>query len=173
MPFFLNPGFLGALALVSIPLIIHLLRRRKLKVIRWAAMEFLRQSQKKQSRRLRIEEIILLILRMLIVAIAVLAFTRPVLRSLGVPLLSQNARVHAIIVLDNSFSMGYRHADGKTSWERAQTAANDILTSILKPGDSASLVLLSNKPEALVNAPSYDLKLVQQRVRGAKLSDHA
>lgn len=170
---FLNPGFIGALALVAIPLIIHLLRRRKLKVIRWAAMDFLRQSQKKQSRRLRIEEIILLILRMLIVAIAVLAFARPVLRALGVPLLSQNARVHTIIVLDNSFSMGYRGPDGKTSWERAQAAANDILTNILKPGDSASLVLLSNKPEALVNAPSYDLKLVQQRVRAAKLSDHA
>ena len=111
---FLNPAFLGALALVGIPLLIHLIRRRKLKVIQWAAMDFLRQSQKKQRRRLRIEEILLLLLRMLIVAIAVLAFARPVLKAIGVPLLSQNARVYAVIVLDNSFSMGYRHTDNRT-----------------------------------------------------------
>src|SRR5215813_4929393 len=117
---FLNPAFLSALALVSIPLIIHLIRRRKLRVVPWAAMEFLRQSQKKQRRRLRIEELILLALRMLIVALAVLAFARPVLRALGVPLLSQNARVYAILVLDNSFSMGFRGRDGKTNWQKAQ-----------------------------------------------------
>src|SRR5437879_549108 len=90
---FVTPAFLGALALVGIPLLIHLIRRRKLKVVQWAAMEFLRQSQRKQKRRLRIEELILLALRMLIVALAALAFARPVLRALGVPLLSQNSHV--------------------------------------------------------------------------------
>src|SRR5215469_9091995 len=98
---FLNPSLLYGLVLVGIPLIIHLIRRRRLKVVRWAAMEFLRQSQRKQRRRLRIEELILLALRMLIVALAALAFARPVLRALGLPLLSQNARVYAVIVLDN------------------------------------------------------------------------
>ncbi|HZP84161.1 MAG TPA: BatA domain-containing protein, partial [Chthonomonadaceae bacterium] len=170
---FLNPGFLGALALVGIPLLIHLLRRRKLKVIRWAAMEFLLQSQRKQRRRLRIEELILLALRMLIVALAALAFARPVLRALGVPLLSQNARVYAVIVMDNSLSMDYRGADGKRSFERAQAAADDILTHVLRPGDSASLVLLSDKPTTAVGAPSFDLDLVRERVRGAKVGDRA
>src|SRR5579862_2276260 len=118
---FLNPVFLGALALVGIPLLIHLIRRRKLKVVHWAAMEFLLQSQRKQKRRLRIEELILLALRMLIVALAALAFARPVLRALGVPLLGQNARVYAVIVLDNSFSMDQRGPDNRTSWQRAQS----------------------------------------------------
>src|ERR1700722_16646026 len=110
MPF-LNSAFLAALGLVAIPLLIHLIRRRKLRVIQWAAMEFLLQSQRKQKRRLQIEEIILLLLRMLIVALAALAFARPVLRSLGIPLLSQNSRVYAIIVLDNSYSMDFRGPD--------------------------------------------------------------
>jgi hypothetical protein len=170
---FLNPAFLGALALVGIPLIIHLIRRRKLRVVQWAAMEFLRQSQKKQRRRLRIEELLLLLLRMLIVVLAVLAFARPVLRALGVPLLSQNARVYAVLVLDNSFSMGYRNPDGRTNWQKALAAADDILTHILRPGDSASLVLLSDKPEAVVNAPSFDLNLLRQRVDRAVLSDRS
>ena len=80
---FLTPFFLGALALVGIPLLIHLIRRRKLQVVKWAAMEFLKVSQRKQSRKLRVEEIILLLLRMIIVAIAVMAFARPVLRLSG------------------------------------------------------------------------------------------
>src|SRR5580658_9767601 len=115
---FLNPSLLGLLGLIGVPLLIHLIRRRKLKVVPWAAMEFLRQSQRKQKRRLRIEELILLALRMLIVALAALAFARPVLRALGVPLLSQNARVYVVIVLDHSMSMGQRGGDGKTSWQR-------------------------------------------------------
>src|SRR5450432_1398364 len=145
---FLTPAFLGALALVGIPLLIHLIRRRKLKIVQWAAMEFLRQSQKKQRKRLRIEELILLALRMLIVATAVLAFARPVLRALGVPILSQNTHVYAIIVLDNSFSMSARGTDARTSFERAKVAANEVVTRVLRDGDSVSVVLLSDKPEA-------------------------
>ncbi|HLK60852.1 MAG TPA: BatA domain-containing protein, partial [Chthonomonadaceae bacterium] len=170
---FLNPAFLAATALVAIPLIIHLIRRRKLKVIQWAAMEFLRQSQRKQKRRLRIEELILLFLRMLIVLLFVLALARPVLRSLGIPLLSQNTRVYAVIVLDNSFSMDHRGSDGKSSMERAQAGIQELLAHVLKEGDAVSLILLSDKPEELVGAPSYDLKLVGQRARAAKVSDRA
>ena len=170
MPF-LNPAFLAALGLVAIPLLIHLIRRRKLKVIPWAAMEFLLQSQRKQKRRLQIEEILLLLLRMFIVALAALAFARPVLRSLGIPLLTQNSRVYAVIVLDNSYSMGFRCPDGKSSFERAQVAADTLLTKVLKQGDAVSLVLLSDKPDLVVGAPSFDLKLVRQRLKAAQLSD--
>lgn len=169
---FLNPAFLSFLALIGVPVLIHLIRRRKLKVVRWAAMEFLRQSQKKQKRRLRIEELILLALRMLIVALAVLAFCRPVLRT-GIPLLSQNARVYAVIVLDNSYSMDHQGSDGKTSFERAQDSIQDLLTHVFKEGDAISVVLLSDKPDALVGAPSYDLKTVSRRVATAKVSDRA
>ena len=167
---FLNPLFLGFLGLVGIPLLIHLIRRRKLRVVLWAAMEFLLQSQKKQRKRLRIEELILLALRMLIVAIAVLAFARPVLRA-GIPLFSQNARVYAIIVIDNSYSMDHRGADGKTAFERAKTAANSLLTRVLKDGDSVSIVLGSDRPETLIGVPSYDIKSAARRVSALKTGD--
>lgn len=169
---FLNPSLLGLLGLVGVPLLIHLIRRRKLKVVQWAAMEFLLQSQKKQKRRLRIEELILLALRMLIVALAVLAFSRPVLRA-GIPLFSQNARVYAVIVLDNSYSMGHRTPDGKSSFERAQDAVREMLTRVLKDGDSVSVVLASDKPDGLVAVPSYDLKTVARRIAALKPGDRA
>ncbi len=170
---FLNPGMLGALALIGIPILIHLLRKKRVVVVRWAAMEFLRLSQERQKRRLRIEEIVLLALRCLIVLCVVMAFVRPVLRSLGIPIPGVNARVYAVVVLDNSFSMGLKGSDGKTSFQRAQSAAQEILSHVLKPGDAASLVFLSNKPEEGIGAPSYDLRLVQRRVLGAKPSTRA
>jgi Aerotolerance regulator N-terminal/von Willebrand factor type A domain len=167
---FLNPLFLGFLSLVGVPVLIHLIRRRKLRVVQWAAMEFLLQSQKKQRKRLRIEELILLALRMLIVAIAVLAFARPVLRA-GIPLFSQNARVYAIIVLDNSYSMEHKGQDGRSAFERAKAAANTLLTKVLKDGDSVSIVLASDRPETLIGVPSYDIKAAARRVGSLKPGD--
>ncbi len=58
---FLNPGYLAAgAALVSAPIIIHLINRMRFKRLRWAAMEFLLKSQKRNRRRLIIEQLILL-----------------------------------------------------------------------------------------------------------------
>src|SRR5438034_11799602 len=65
---FLNPAnmVIGG-ALISSPIIIHLINRMRFKRIRWAAMEFLLKSQKRNRRRLIIEQLILLALRILIV----------------------------------------------------------------------------------------------------------
>ena len=170
---FLTPFFLGALALVGIPLLIHLIRRRKLQVVTWAAMEFLKLSQQKQSKRLRVEELILLLLRMLIVALAVMAFARPVLRALGLPLLSQNTRVYAVVVLDNSFSMSAKGADGQTSFQRAKASAMEIVGKTLRDGDAISLMTLSDKPEMIVEAPSFDRNLVLKKIETLQPGDRA
>jgi hypothetical protein len=167
---FLNPLILSALALVSVPLLIHLIRRRKLDTVRWAAMEFLLASQRRRRRRLRIEELLLLLLRMLIVAVCVFAFARPVMRVLGVPLLAANTRVHAVIVLDDSLSMAYRYG-GKSSFERAQAAADSILSTTLQPGDAVSLVLASDAAQTVIGAPSYDRDGVRRRIRAARVLD--
>ena len=170
---FLNPLFLSALALISIPLLIHLLRRRRLKVVRWAAMEFLLQSQRRQRRRLRIEELILLAIRALIVALAAFSFARPVLRAIGLPLLGRNTHIYAVIVLDNSFSMGQKGPDGRTSWESAIKRANLLLSHLLQPGDSVSILLVNSHPETIIGDPSYDLRLARARLNSLKLSDGA
>ena len=61
MEFFLHPWYMVAGgALVSAPILIHLINRMRFKRIRWAAMEFLLKSQKRNRRRLIIEQLILL-----------------------------------------------------------------------------------------------------------------
>src|SRR5215831_3716262 len=74
---FLNPAnmVLGG-ALISSPIIIHLINRMRFKRIRWAAMEFLLKSQKRNRRRLIIEQLILLMLRCLMMVLAGLLLAR-------------------------------------------------------------------------------------------------
>src|SRR5580698_9610265 len=70
-PFFANPWFMAAGgALVAAPILIHLINRMRFKRIRWAAMEFLLKSQKRNRRKLIIEQLILLALRCLLVMLA-------------------------------------------------------------------------------------------------------
>ena len=71
MEFFAHPWYMAAGgALVSSPILIHLINRMRFKRIRWAAMEFLLKSQKRNRRRLIIEQLILLLLRILLVLLA-------------------------------------------------------------------------------------------------------
>src|SRR6266852_3472045 len=74
---FLNPAALtvGG-ALISSPILIHLINRMRFKRVRWAAMEFLLKSQKRNRRRLIIEQILLLLLRCLLIALAGLLLSR-------------------------------------------------------------------------------------------------
>src|SRR5437016_10921844 len=74
---FANPGYLAAGgALISSPIIIHLINRMRFKRLRWAAMEFLIKAQKKSRRRLIIEQLLLLFLRCLLVLLTALLVSR-------------------------------------------------------------------------------------------------
>ncbi len=70
---------LAALAAVAIPIIIHLLNRRRARVVEWGAMRFLLGSVAARNRRIMLEEIILMVLRCLLVALVVLAVAGPFL----------------------------------------------------------------------------------------------
>jgi hypothetical protein len=77
--FFLNVIMLAGLALVAVPILIHLLNRSRARIVDWGAMRFLEASLASRSRRIMIEEVILLVLRCLVVALAALALARPYL----------------------------------------------------------------------------------------------
>jgi len=78
---FLNWAMLAGLAAVAIPILIHLLNRQKATLVDWGAMRFLLESLTSRSRRILIEEIILMVLRCLVVGLLVMAMARPFLPS--------------------------------------------------------------------------------------------
>src|SRR5947209_6307033 len=99
---FLNPGYLLAgLGLISLPIIIHLINRMRFKRVRWAAMEFLLKSQKRNRRRLIIEQLILLALRCLLVFLAVILVSR----YLGLSFAFEPQNTLHVVVLDDTHSM--------------------------------------------------------------------
>ncbi|HEY7157025.1 MAG TPA: BatA domain-containing protein [Gemmataceae bacterium] len=106
MEAFLHPWYMAAgAALVSAPILIHLINRMRFKRIRWAAMEFLLKSQKRNRRRLIIEQMILLALRCLLVLLA--GFL--VARFVGAMPTGQGA-TH-VVILDDTPSMADQFAD--------------------------------------------------------------
>ena len=82
---FLNFAILLGLGALAMPIVIHLLNRRKAQPVAWGAMRFLSASLAVRSRRVKIEEIALLALRCMVVALAVLAIARPLLPTRPTP----------------------------------------------------------------------------------------
>src|ERR1041384_2847580 len=75
---FVTPGFfLAGALLASIPIIIHILNRRRFKVVPWAAMEYLLAAMRKNRRRLKFEQWLLLAVRCLVLFLLGLALARP------------------------------------------------------------------------------------------------
>jgi hypothetical protein len=171
---FLNPLFLWGLSLTSIPIIIHLLQRRRFRLVRWGAMEFLRLSVKKRSRRLRIEQLLLLLIRCLVVALVALAMARPTLRPSALQALTAESHVYALIVLDNSYSMGYQPegAEKETLFDRAKRRAMELIRLGLRQGDAVSLVLASDPPQVVIGKPTLDLAEAARRLNQVALSDY-
>ncbi len=169
---FLNPAFLWGLGLTSIPIIIHLLMRRRYRVVRWGAMEFLLLALKKRSRRLRIEQLLLLLIRTLVILLVVLAICRPAIRPGALPTLTPESHVHALLVVDNSYSMGYRpEGGGETLFDRARRRALDLVRLGLRQGDALSLILASDPAQAVIRKPSYDLQGAATAITNLALSD--
>lgn len=137
---FLNPALLGLLGLGSVPVLIHLLNRRRHQVVPWPAMAFLLKAQVKTRQRLRLENLLLLLARTLAVLLFALAATRPFLPSAaGLAALGPD-RQHLYILLDNSASMGYQEGIS-TVLQRAVREARSVLEGSLRPDDPVTLVV--------------------------------
>ncbi len=81
---FLNPTLLLAgLACVAIPIAIHILMRRRRKPVPWAAMRFLLEAYRQQRKRTRLEQLLLLATRCLLVAVLAVALGRPAIQGTG------------------------------------------------------------------------------------------
>ena len=114
------------MAAISIPVLIHLLNRRRYRRVPWAAMRFLKISVDQNQRRMRLEDWILLLLRCAVVALLASLLARPVLEGVsGVP----GSKVAAAIIVDNSASMGSQEG-GVTRLALAREAAHEILSGL-------------------------------------------
>jgi hypothetical protein len=138
---FLSTAFLIALPLVVVPIAIHLYRGKQRDVIMWGAMQFLATAVTKGRRMERLEELLLMALRLAAVAALVLALARPMIRSSW---LGDATDREVILVLDNSLSMS-RELDGESSTDRLREHADEVVDSLSNA--DAVQVMLAAGPE--------------------------
>jgi hypothetical protein len=139
---FLNPLVLLGLAAAAIPILIHLLNIRKLKLVDFSSLRFLKELQKTRLRRLKIRQWLILLLRTLLVIFLVLAFARPALKGSFAALGGGHASSTVVILLDNSPSMGTRNEYG-VLFDQAREAAAKLLNTVTGT-DEVYLYLLSD-----------------------------
>jgi hypothetical protein len=167
---FLNPLLLFGIAGIASPIVIHLLAKKKIKHVVWAAMRFLKTVVEKHERRLTLEDVVLLILRCALLALFAVALARPSFKQGGLAGFGDHDEA-AIIAIDNSASMS--QTDGVASkFEQAQKAAEEVLDSL--PGGSAVAVwLVSDVVNNVISEPTHDFALARKAIREGRRSDRA
>jgi len=156
---FLNSIILFGLGAAALPVIIHLLSRRRLKEVSFPSIEFLERMRTDRMKRLRFKQILALILRTLITALIILAFARPAIRSV----FQRNARTAAVAIIDGSASMLYVE-NGETLFNTAKRKAQEALGG-LDSDDRAAVVLAGKEPVAFGGGPSADKNELVRRLR--------
>jgi hypothetical protein len=151
---------LYALAAAGIPVLIHLLNRRRYREVPWAAMRFLLAALRKNRRRIRIEQWLLLAVRTLLVLLIVAAMAKPFLETFGAVI--AGSRTHRVLVLDTSLSMGY--SSGESSrFDQAKALAAQLVKDSRR-GDAVSIVLMGEPPRVVVGEPSANLSEVRKEI---------
>ena len=131
---FLVPAFLVGLAALAVPIIVHLTRKQRAKVVRFPSLMFLERVPYRAESRRRIHHWLLLSLRAIALALLVLAFARPFLDDEELTGLGSSGPTERVVLLDRSYSM-----EIGDRWEQALSAAREAVRD-LGPLDRVSLV---------------------------------
>ncbi|MFC1806376.1 BatA domain-containing protein, partial [Planctomycetota bacterium] len=133
MPFLTPLYLLGTIA-AGIPIVIHMIHRRRAQRVLFPTIRFLKTSNERTSRRQRIQDLLLLLLRVLLLVLLAAALAQPFLaRGTG------GKNIKAVILLDNSYSMGTEHE--RTARIQAAKKLAGVVIDALPNGAEAALML--------------------------------
>jgi hypothetical protein len=151
MPIFLAPLFLLAGLAAGIPVMLHLLHRRNPRPVQFSTLRFLQIAVAKTRRSRHLTHVLSLLLRMLILLLLAIAFSRPKLRTAA--WLPEGRRT-VVIVLDASASMQCDQA-GTSNFEQARQWALALANS-LNPADRLGLVSTGGAPASLAAISDHE-----------------
>ena len=150
---FLSPFLLASLAALAVPLWLHLRRRRRQTPVEFPSLRYLKMAAARMKRQAKVEDLGLLLLRLLLVALLAAAFARPVVRS-GGGWLGAGRSVESVIVIDATASMGWRGETG-SRLDAAKRLAREWIDG-LDRSDAIALWVLTDKLEQPVPVPISD-----------------
>ena len=149
---FLQPLALLGLAVAALPAVLHLLTRRVPPTVTFPAVRYLAETERQESRRLKLRHLLLLLLRTAFLACVVLAAARPVARlALG----GAHAPTALVLVVDNSASAG-AVVEGRQVVDLLAARARQVLQRV-DAGDRLWLMLADGLPRAVTQAEALAL----------------
>jgi len=163
---FLHPEFLYLAPLIAVPILIHLLNRIRYRRQRWAAIDFLLQSERRAVRRARLRQLLLMALRVLLLAAALGALAQPLLGSTMAGLLGRSTQV--AVLLDASASMSASDASGM-AFERGRDVAASAIESLGR-NCGATAGIVTRGYESPFSSPVRDHGAVVASLRSARLT---
>jgi hypothetical protein len=166
---FANPLLLLGGLLSLAPLIIHLLYKNRVTVVKFSSLRFIELVQKENSRKFRLRELLLLIVRMLIILLLALAVAKPVLVKSGSPAsfgASAAKNKKTVLVIDNSLSMGY-YENAVTLLDEAVKKAGKLLDATFERGDRA-VVLPAAAGADLFYGEVFTKELAKEKLAAVK-----
>ncbi len=164
---FLNPFVLFGLAAAAIPILIHLFNIRKLRVIEFSTLTFLKELNRNKIRKIKIRQWLLLALRTLLIVLIILAFSRPALQGTFGSAGSRAAST-LVILFDNSASMQLHNGKGSFLLQ-GQRRAEEII-STMQEQDELYFLRLSDVPQATTEEPIRDARAGLSLIRDTEIS---
>ena len=165
---FLNTLLIPLLILTALPLLLHLFSRAKPPLYEFSSNRFLNLIVKQTKRIRKPQDIILLILRTLLFAAVILMFLQPLFFS-DSRLAALQQKKNVVIIVDASSSMGYIEG-GQTRFASACAEAAEIIRG-LSSGDSANIIYLKSRPEALFPLLGSNFNYLASELRKARVSN--
>ncbi len=164
---FATPLFLiAAIAGACVPLALHMLQTKKTQNTPFPTLKFLKLAEQKASRRIKMENWLLWLLRTSLMVCLGLAFSMPMIRTNRLAWLGDRPRDVAIVI-DASYSMDYSMGR-KTVWQRAIEEATIILKG-LGPNDRFCIYLARDVPEAIIAEPISNIDQGVAQLKGLLL----
>jgi hypothetical protein len=166
---FFAPFMLWGATAAGIPIALHFFFRSRYRTIPWAAMKFLLTSIEQTSRRLRFQELLLLLARVAVLVLLAIALARPLAQA--TPGAGQGEAVDAVFVIDTSYSMGVREGT-ETRLDKAKAAALGLIDQ-LPAHSTVQVVTCADRAALLGPAAASNLDQARDIINNIELSSLA
>jgi hypothetical protein len=158
---FVTPALLFGASLIAVPIVLHLIMRRKPRRLEFPALRFIQRRHDRNQRRLRLRHLLLLLLRAAAIALLAFALARPSMQLSGV-LAGQEEPVAAALVFDASPRMEYRHQN-ETRLDAARKMGQWLLAQLPRQSEIAVL-------DTRLGAAAFEVDRSSARNRMERLS---
>lgn len=158
---FLNPMMLLGLLGISLPILVHLLSRKRYDIVHWGAMQFL-ELGRRTRRRIRLEGWLLLAIRMLLIALITFALARPWISGGFLSKFISTQSRDVVFIIDGSYSMGWE-GEATTPHSAAIQWIHRFMEE-LNSGDTITVIDARDQPRLVTESPTHQFELVREKL---------